>query len=326
MAGGDEVGEVADVVDVVLCGGGSALCGGFGEGGADGGEGGGGVGRGVLQKAIGLAKLFDLRWGEAAALEADFVETVGVVVALDRGQRVRQDVLGDGRASADVGVLADAAELVHGTERADDCVVLDDDVAGERGSVGEDASVADGGVVADVDVGHDEAAGADAGDASAGGCSARDGDVFADGVQVTDLTACRLACVLQILGRDAEAGEGEDAISGAQREVAVQDDVRDEFAVLAEDDVGADGAIRADAAGCWDLRAGSDDGGRVNSGRAHSAGTPAAGSAAGGFFMVRLVRAHMMVASQATLPSTVATPRSLTALVRQLRTVTSMRS
>src|ERR1035437_7420160 len=227
MAGGDEVGEVADVVDVVLCGGGSALCGGFGEGGADGGEGGGGVGRGVLQKAIGLAKLFDLRWGEAAALEADFVETVGVVVALDRGQRVRQDVLGDGRASADVGVLADAAELVHGTERADDCVVLDDDVAGERGSVGEDASVADGGVVADVDVGHDEAAGADAGDASAGGCSARDGDVFADGVQVTDLTACRLACVLQILGRDAGHAAPATYVSGdhAFEELVKREDI-----------------------------------------------------------------------------------------------------
>ena len=43
-------------------------------------------------------------------------------------------------------------------------------------------------------------------------------------------------------------------------------------------------------------------------------------------FGARGVRAHMMVASQASLPSTVTVPCILTASVRQLRTLTSMRS
>ena len=77
--------------------------GGFEEGGADGGEGVGGVELAGLQEAVGVAERFELGGGEAAALEADLVEAVGVVVALDAGERVGQDVLGDGGASADVG-------------------------------------------------------------------------------------------------------------------------------------------------------------------------------------------------------------------------------
>ncbi len=65
-----------------------------------------------------------------------------MVVALDGGEGVGQDVLRDRGASADVGVAADAAELMHGAEGADYGVVLDNDVAGESGGVGEDAAVA----------------------------------------------------------------------------------------------------------------------------------------------------------------------------------------
>ena len=108
---------------------------------ADGGEGVGGVELAGLQEAVGLAECFELRGGEAAAFEADLVEAVGVVVALDGGERVGQHVLRDRGASADVGVAADAAELVDGAERADDGVVLDGDVAGEGGGVGEDAAL-----------------------------------------------------------------------------------------------------------------------------------------------------------------------------------------
>ena len=104
-----------------------------------------------------MAELFDLLRCEAAALEADFVEAVGAVVALGGGEGVRQDVLRGHGASADVGVAADAAELVDGAECADDGEVFNDDVAGEGGGVGEDAVAADVGVVADVSAGHQEA-------------------------------------------------------------------------------------------------------------------------------------------------------------------------
>ncbi len=69
--------------------------------------------------------------------------------------------------------------------------------------------------------------------------------------------------------RDADAGEGEDAILCAHGEVAVENDVGDEFAVFAEDDVGADGAVGADRAACGDLSSRCDDGCGVD---AHSAG------------------------------------------------------
>jgi hypothetical protein len=263
---GDEVGEVGDVF---ACAGGDGLL--------DGGEGVGDVELGGEQGAVGGAEFLELGGSEALALEADFVEAVGVVVALDAGEGVGQHVLGDGGAAADVAVAADAAELVDGAEGADGGVVFDGDVAGESGGVGEDAAVADGGVVADVGVGHDEAVAADAGDAAAAFGAAGDGDVLADGVVVADVEAGGFAGVFEILRGDAEAGEGEDAVVAAHGEVAglvsAEDDVRDEFAVFAESDVGADDAVGADGAACGDLRAFGDDGGGVDAGLGAGLGT-----------------------------------------------------
>src|SRR5580698_10582220 len=71
--------------------------GGAGEGGdgfADGGQCVGGVEFAGLEEAVGGAELFDLGGGEAAALEAYFVDAVGVVVALDAGEGVGEDVEG----------------------------------------------------------------------------------------------------------------------------------------------------------------------------------------------------------------------------------------
>jgi hypothetical protein len=137
---------------------------------------------------------------------------------------------------------------VHGAEGADGGEVFDRHVAGEGGGVGEDAAAADVGVVADVGGDHDETAGADRGHASPAFGSAGDGDVFADVVVVANLAAGGLAGVLQVLRRDADAGEGGDAVALAEGGVAVEDDVRDEGAAFAEDDVRADGAIGPDGA------------------------------------------------------------------------------
>src|SRR5437660_5394107 len=101
LAVGDEVGEVGYVFAGVA----------GGDGFADGGEGVGGVELGGEESAVGGAEFFELLRGEAAALEAYLVEPVGMVVALDGGERVGEDVLRDGGASADVSVAADAAEL-----------------------------------------------------------------------------------------------------------------------------------------------------------------------------------------------------------------------
>ena len=97
-----------------------------------------------------------------------------------------------------------------------------------------------------------------------------------------------------------------------------EDDVGDEVAVFAEDDVGADGAVGADRAACGDLRASGDDGGGVD---AHSAVSTGASTLAWIFLATRGTTWHMTVASQTSLPSTVMLPSILTARVRQLRTV-----
>ena len=127
-------------------GGAGQACDGF----ADGYQGVGGVELGGLKEAVGGAELFYLGGGEATSLEAHFVDAVGVIVPLDAGERVGEDVLGGHGASAYVGVAAYSAELVDGAEGTHYGVVLYDDVAGEGGGVGEDAVVADVGVVADV--------------------------------------------------------------------------------------------------------------------------------------------------------------------------------
>ena len=65
------------------------------------------------------------------------------------------------------------------------------------------------------------------------------------------------AGVLEVLRGYAEAGEGEELLLRPMRQVAVENDVGDEFAVFSEDDVGADGAVGTDRAACGDLRAGA---------------------------------------------------------------------
>src|SRR5665213_484602 len=284
------------------------------------------------QGAHGRTQFAELLGGEAASLQAYLVEAVGVVVALDGGERVGQHVLGDRRSAADVAVLADAAELVHRTQRADYSEVLDDDVSGQRCGVGEDAAIADRRVVSDVGVGHDEAVRADRRQAASADGSAGDGDVFADGDVVADLQARRLTCVLQVLRRDAEAGEGEDAVATSERRVAVENDMRDKLAVFAEHDVCADGAEGTDPAARRNDRACGHNRGRMNAhGFTASEITAFISSTVGGrtsafTFRTRGTSWQVMVASATILPSTVHSPRILTARERQLTTVTSIRS
>ena len=72
-----------------------------------------------------------LRVAKAGALQSNSIEAVGVGIAFGRRQRVGQNILGNGGAPADVGILADTAVLVHRAERTDTCMVFDGDVAGQ---------------------------------------------------------------------------------------------------------------------------------------------------------------------------------------------------
>src|SRR4029077_20522812 len=84
----------------------------------------------------------------------------------------------------------------------------------------------------------------------------------------------------------------------------------EKFAILANLDVFADDAKRADGAAFWNVRSGIDDCCGVNA-SAHAG---------------RLTNWHVTVASQASLPSTQTLPCIFTAVVRHARTSTSTRS
>ena len=76
------------------------------------------------QHAIGLAQLVDLLAGKAMALEADDVES-GERGAVAEHHAEGNDILLDPRHAADEGMGADAHELMHGGEAADDGVIAD---------------------------------------------------------------------------------------------------------------------------------------------------------------------------------------------------------
>src|SRR5271170_3340287 len=178
---------------------------------------------------------------EAPAFESNFIQTVCVGFPLRGSQGEWKHILGDRGSTAGVSVPADAAVLVNLVERADGGVVLDYDVTGERGGIGQDAAIPDHAVMSNVRVSHDEAIAANTRCASAAGGSARDRHAFADDVVVAQNCACRLSLVLQVLGCNADAGKGKEAIAGSDCEVSVENHVRDQLAVLSQNDVGPDG-------------------------------------------------------------------------------------
>src|ERR1019366_6364979 len=90
---------------------------------------------------------------------------------------------------------------------------------------------------------------------------AMDGDALAKNIVVADLQARAAAFVFQVLRFHADGGEGKNFIPLPQPRVAVHDNVRMQFAVLAERDVFADDAVRPDVGACRDV------GFRVNNGR-----------------------------------------------------------
>ena len=111
---------------------------------------------------VGLLDAADLLLAVAVALQAHGVEAGQLGAVALRGA-VRRHVHRHHRAAGDEGVLADAGELVHRRQAAEDDVVPDLHVAGERGAVGEDAAVAEAAVVGHVAVGHEQVVVADAG-------------------------------------------------------------------------------------------------------------------------------------------------------------------
>src|SRR5579864_1447433 len=149
-------------------------------------------------------------FGKSSPLKADFIHAVGVGLAGRGGHREWQHVLGDGGASADVGMRADSYELVHRAEGSDYGPLFYGHVAAEGGAVHEHHVIANHAIVADVRVGHDEKLASDFGEASAFHSSAVDCDVFANLVVIANFQAGGLAAISDILGRHADGGIGKE--------------------------------------------------------------------------------------------------------------------
>ena len=181
------------------------------------------------------------------------------------GNHERRHVLHHLRAAADHRQFADAAKLVHRRQPANHRMILDRHVARERRDVGHDDVVAQRAIVRDVAVGEDVIVRADARDFAVAG-RAVNGDVFAEGVAVADFGARDAALPFQILRLQPDAGERKNFVVLSEFRVAVNDDVRMQFATVAERHVFADDAVRPDLATGTDLRFGMNDGSRMNHG------------------------------------------------------------
>src|SRR5438309_2006652 len=86
---------------------------------------------------------------------------------------------------------------------------------------------------------HDEAIAADARDAAALHSATMNAGVFANEIAVTDLEACGLVLERVVLRADTDDRERPNAIVAADLRRAMNDDVRDKFAVLADFDIRA---------------------------------------------------------------------------------------
>ena len=84
------------------------------------------------------------------------------------------------------------------------------------------------------------------------------------GVAVADFRARDAALPFQILRAQADAGERKNFVRPAQLRMAVNDDVRMQFAAVAENHIFTDDAERPDLAIRADLRLGMNDRDRMN--------------------------------------------------------------
>ena len=123
-------------------------------------------------------------------------------------------------------------------------MILDGHVARQRRDVGHDDVVAQRAIVRDVAIGEDGVVRTDARDFAVAG-RAVDRDVFAKRVAIADFRARDATLPLQVLRFQPDAREREYFVFPAQFRVAVNDDVRMQFAAVAERHVFADDAVRA---------------------------------------------------------------------------------
>ena len=228
-----------------------------------------GVEFGAKEQPVRLLDRLDAVGRKAVAFEADGIHTVAFGIARGDDLGEGRNVLGDDGVRGDIGIFADAAELMHGAEGADRGVVLDGDVAGERGAIDENRVAPDLGVVADVGVRHDEIVAAEARGASAFHGTAIDRGEFVEFVFVTGFERDALAFVGEILRVAADYAERVEVVAASKASGAFDHGVRFDDAAFAEFDFVADDGEGVDCDAVAEASGGRDGCARVDF--AHSA-------------------------------------------------------
>src|SRR5262245_43912951 len=168
-----------------------------------------------------MMDLLDALFAEAASLQAHRVQAVRTRLARRGHFSKRQNILGDNRAAANVGMCTDAHKLMHAAKRADYRPFFHDNVTGYGRAIDKHRPVADDGVVANMRVGHDQRVAAQASYPAAFDRAPVDGDALSDNVMVADLQARLLASVTDVLRLNSDSAEREKAVvrAGLRRTV-----------------------------------------------------------------------------------------------------------
>ncbi len=219
---------------------------------------------GGQQKFVGMVNLADTVFAEAAPLQSDSVEAVGMGVSRGRGFGKRQNVPRDRSAAADEGVSSNADEVMHRAKRSHHSPLSDRDVPSQGRGIGEDDVVPDLAIMRDVGVGHHQHVTAHARQPAALDRAAVNRDKLANLVLVADLEAGGFAGVSKVLRRHADRAEGKEPIVFTDLCWPFDGDVRKQTAPFAQFDIRTKHTIRTDFAGHVNFRVGIDDGGGMD--------------------------------------------------------------
>src|SRR5882762_1754317 len=218
---------------------------------------------GPVEGLVGALDRGDFCRGEAAPLQPLAVDSERLR-RIARRHDVRRQVLQQDRRDPGDRVRADRDELMRSGKPAEHGIVSDLDVTGKRRDIGKDRVVADPAIMRDMHIGHDPVVVADARNARVLHGAAAESAIFADGVAVADLERRRLPTVFLVLGRSAERTESENSILSSYASSPLDQHVRPDRGPLPYRDVLADYRIRPHRYSRGELRAGMNDGRRVN--------------------------------------------------------------
>src|SRR5690349_5389203 len=149
----------------------------------------------------------DALFREAAPLQADGIQSISMSIPRGYGFGKGQNIFGDCRPAAYVGVRSDAYELVNRAQSADDSPLFDNDVAAKGCAVHQHDMISDNGIMSDVRVRHDESVIADSRQTAALNRATGQGDGFANLVMVANFKACRFSLVGYVLRRHSDGGK-----------------------------------------------------------------------------------------------------------------------